>query len=138
LLDCSTWDLVLDASGNIAVASAPYGLAQDAASAIRLFAGGLWYNTAQGVPYFGEILGQASPIAVMKAAFVNAALIVPGVGSAVCYTAEIKGRIVTGQVQVTDLSVRQPWSIPRGMNIQSPSFASLVTSPSRTMRHPRR
>jgi hypothetical protein len=39
LPDRSTWDLVLGASGNIAEASAPYALAQDAASAIQLFAG---------------------------------------------------------------------------------------------------
>jgi hypothetical protein len=63
LLDRSTWDLVLDASGNIAVASAPYALAQDAASAIRLLAGELWYDTAQWVPYSSKSSGQAPPIA---------------------------------------------------------------------------
>jgi hypothetical protein len=105
LLDRSTSDLALDASGNIAVASAPYALAHDAASAIRLFAGELCGMILRnGFRISAKSSGQAPPIA--------------------------------GQVQVTDLSVRQPWSIPRGMNIQSPSFASLVTSPSRTMRHP--
>jgi hypothetical protein len=74
-LDRATWDHCLDASGNVAMVSAPYALAQHAASAIR---------------------GQAPPIAAMKAAFVNATLTVPGVVSAVCYIAEIKGRIVTG------------------------------------------
>jgi hypothetical protein len=102
LLDRTTWDLCLDASGNIAMASVPYALAQDAASAIRLFAGELWYDTTQGVPYFGQILGQTPPIAVMKAAFVNAALTVPGVVSAICYISEIKDRVVSGQIQVTD------------------------------------
>jgi hypothetical protein len=102
LLDRTAWDLCLDTSGNIAMASVPYALAQDAASAIRLFAGELWYDTTQGVPYFGQILGQAPPIAAMKASFVSAALTVPGVVSAVCYISEIKDRVVTGQVQVTD------------------------------------
>jgi hypothetical protein len=39
LLDVSSWDLCLDAAGNIAMASNPYSIAQDAASAIRTFAG---------------------------------------------------------------------------------------------------
>lgn len=103
LLDVDTWDLCADASGNIAVASAPYSLAQDAACAIRLFKGELWYDTSQGVPYFGQILGKTPPIAAMKAAFVAAALTVPGVVSAVCYISSVVGRTVTGQVQVTDV-----------------------------------
>ena len=37
LLDQTEWDLVLDASGNIALASPPYALAQDVASAVRTF-----------------------------------------------------------------------------------------------------
>jgi hypothetical protein len=57
LLSRPAWDLVLDASGNIAVASAPYAIAQDAASAIRLFAGEHWYDTAQGIPCFSQVLG---------------------------------------------------------------------------------
>ena len=102
LLDRTTWDLCLDASGNIAVASGPYALAQDAASAIRLFATELWYDTAQGVPYFASILGQPPPIALMKAQFEAAALTVPGVVSAVAFISKIEGRTVTGQVQITD------------------------------------
>ena len=85
LLDTIAWDLCVDANGNIAVASEPYSLAQDAASAIRLFQGELWYDTTQGVPYWGQILGQWPPVAVMKAAFISAALTVPGVVSAQCF-----------------------------------------------------
>jgi hypothetical protein len=71
-LDRTTWDLFLDARGDIAVASNPYSLAQDAASAIRLFSGELYYDTTQGVPYFGQILGQMPPLEFMKAQFVGA------------------------------------------------------------------
>ncbi len=39
LLDQVTWDLAVDTSGNIAVASDPYSQAQDAASSIKTFAG---------------------------------------------------------------------------------------------------
>ena len=41
LLTTDAWDLTVDVSGNIAVADEPLALAQDAASAIRLFAGEL-------------------------------------------------------------------------------------------------
>jgi len=106
LLDRTKWDLVLDVAGNIAVASNPYALAQDAASAIRLFAGELWYDTSQGVPYFSNILGETPPLAFMKARFVQAAMTVPGVVAAVCFITRIENRVVTGEVQVTDTAGR--------------------------------
>jgi hypothetical protein len=103
LLDRDVWDLCLDASGNIAVASEPYSLAQDAASAIRLFAGELFYDRTLGVPYFDQILGHFPPIALMKAQYEAAALRVPGVTGAQCFFSTIQGRQLTGQVQVTDV-----------------------------------
>jgi hypothetical protein len=102
LLDTDTWDLVANASGNIAVADEPYALAQDAASAIRLFAGELYYDTTQGIPYFDQILGKAPPVSLMKAYFNRAALTVPGVVSAKTFIQSWTDRTVTGQVQVTD------------------------------------
>lgn len=104
LLDIDTWDLVLDVNGNIALASEPYSLAQDAASAIRTFLGECWYNTSLGIPYFPSLLGQAPNIALMKSKFESAALMVPGVVKAKCFISSISGRRVTGQVQVTDSS----------------------------------
>lgn len=102
LLDRTSWDLVIDASANIAVASDPYALAQDAASAIRLFQGELYYDTTKGVPYWQSILGQLPPISLMKSKFVAAALTVPGVARARCFITSISGREVRGQVQITD------------------------------------
>lgn len=102
LLDTATWDLTVDAAGNIAVASEPYSLAQDAASAIRLFAGELFYDTTQGIPYFSQILGQAPPLSLVKAYFVNAAMTVPGVVSAKCFITSWSDRVLSGQVQITD------------------------------------
>ncbi len=101
LLDAN-WDITLDASGNLALASDPYSQAQDAASAIRLFRGELQYDTAQGIPYWQEILGKLPPIALMKTKFEQAALTVPGVVSALCLIDSIADRDVTGQVQITN------------------------------------
>lgn len=104
LLDTISWDLVVDASGNIAMASDPYSLAQDAASAIKLFSGELYYDITQGVPYFAQILAQQPPLALIKATFVKASLTVPEVVSAQCFITGITNRQVTGQVQVTNVS----------------------------------
>lgn len=98
LLDNSQWDLCLDAAGNIAIAQAPYQLAQDVASALKLFLGELWYDTAKGVPYFTQILGKTPPASVFEQLMVEAALSVPGVAKATCTLTQFENRTVTGQV----------------------------------------
>lgn len=104
LLDRTVWDLVLDASGNIALASDPYAIAQDVASAVKLFKGELWFDTTKGVPYWQEILGQWPPIPVVKAAIETAALTVPEVVTAQCTIVSFVDRQITGQVIVTTSS----------------------------------
>lgn len=102
LLDRTVWDLVLDTSGNIAVATEPYAIAQDVANACRLFAAELWYDTTKGIPYFAEILGRWPPLAVVRAELVKAALTVPGVVSAQVVISDLTGRTLTGQVRFID------------------------------------
>lgn len=101
LLDRTLWDLCVDSKGNIAVAADPYAIAQDVASACKLFQGELYYDTTQGVPYFQEILGHRPPLSVFKAALVKAALTVPGVQSAVVFVSSLTNREIQGQIQVT-------------------------------------
>lgn len=104
LLAIDTWDYVVDANGNWAKATGMYALAQDVASAIRLFKGELWYDTTQGIPYFEEIFGKTPPVSVLQEYFVQAALTVPQVVSAVAVIQSFNAetRKVTGQVQFTD------------------------------------
>lgn len=102
LLDTVTWDLVIDAAANIAVADNPYALAQDAASAIKLFQGEQYYDTSAGVPYWDQILGKTVPLAYLKAKFVEAALTVPEVVASQCFIASFIDREIKGQVQVTN------------------------------------
>lgn len=106
LLDTVLWDLTVDAAGNMALASEPYSLAQDVASAIRLFKGELWYDKTQGVPYKMKILGQSPPLTVFQELMVQAALTVPGVVSAVCIVTkyDFNTRDVEGQVQFKDVN----------------------------------
>jgi len=102
LLDRTKWDLVLDASGNIAMAKPPYALEQDVASAIQLFLGELWYDTTQGLPYFENILGQLPPLSLMIALIEQAALTVSGVVTAQCILTSFNSRSVSGQIKFID------------------------------------
>lgn len=99
LLDSVTWDLVLDINGNIAVASEPYALAQDAASAMQLFKGELWYDTTKGVDLW-NVLGKAPSLSLLKSELAAAAKTVPGVASARTFISSIADRNVQGQVQI--------------------------------------
>ena len=103
LLDPTTWDLLLDSAGNIAVASDPYSQAQDAASAIKTWRGEAYYDTTLGLPYFESILGQVPPISLMKAEINAAALSVPGVETSVCYLTSFINRKLSGQVHITNV-----------------------------------
>lgn len=102
-LDPANWDLALDSSGNIATATDPYRMAQDAACACRTFLGEVYYDTARGVPYFDEVLGHRPPLELIRARHIAAAKTAEGVADArVFYTALTP--VLTGQVQVFDAS----------------------------------
>lgn len=107
LLDRSTWDLTLNAAGDMAVASNPYSLAQDAASVIKTFAGEVYWDTTLGLPWLTSILGKNPSISQLRAYFIAAAMTVPDVASAKCYLTAVSGRRVSGQVQVTSASTGQ-------------------------------
>ena len=102
LLDQSAWDLVLDSAGNIAMASPPYALAQDVASAVRLFLGELWFDTSKGIPYFDDVLGHFPPLTLVISYIEQAALTVPGVVSARCIISAYDARNVSGQILFVD------------------------------------
>jgi hypothetical protein len=101
-LDPQSWDLAIDAFGNIALASDPYALAQSAATAIKTFAGEAYYNTTLGIPYFQNILGHLPTLAYVKSQMADAAETVPGVVSAQVFITSFENRVLRGQVQVTD------------------------------------
>lgn len=102
LLDQTLWDLVLDVSGNIAVAENPYAMAQDAASACRCFLEEQWYNTDLGINYF-SLLGKSPNFPLLRTKMaVQVKLTVPGVVSAKVFFTAFVDRRVAGQVQVTD------------------------------------
>jgi hypothetical protein len=103
-LDPTTWDLTVDSDGNIAMASNPYSLAQDAASAIMTYSGEVYYDTTQGIPYFSQVLGKIPSLEWLRAKYIEAAESVPEVASAMVYFTGFVDRVLTGQVQITSTS----------------------------------
>jgi hypothetical protein len=99
-LDTSTYDLMLDANGNIARADPPYAVAQDMGSQCRQWLGEYIYNSNDGVP-LATILGSAPNLGLMKSDFVTAAAKVPGTSNVQCFISDITERRVSGQVQAT-------------------------------------
>jgi len=105
LLDPNAWDLLIDSGGNIAMASNPYAISQDVASAVRLFLGELYYNTNKGMPYFQQILGKSSPQAIMKSQAEKAALTVPEVVQAKCTSLSVSSsKTLSGVIEVIDVN----------------------------------
>jgi hypothetical protein len=100
LLNPSNWDMLIDSNGNIAMAQEPYANAQDVASALKLFAGELYYDTSKGVPYFESILGQVVPPQFIMSEFEAVALTVPNIVSAKALIEVGKDRATVGTVQV--------------------------------------
>lgn len=100
--DGSGWDIYADASGQLAVNTGGLAIAQDVASAVRVFQGESWYNAAAGVPYFQRIFGGARvSLQFVKQCLISAGSIVPGVSSIVCYlTGPNRDRTVGGQLQI--------------------------------------
>lgn len=121
LLDQNIWDLVKDAHGNIALASEPYAIAQDVASAVRVFLGEVWYDTAQGVPYLQQILGKRPPAQFIKDKVAAAGKTTPEVAEIKVTLTGFVDRHLTGQMLIIDtrsrvsivsfLEGRVPWYI---------------------------
>ena len=100
-LDPSTWDLVVGSDGNIAMKTGMDAILQDVASSVRLFAGELWYDTSQGVPYFTRVLGKLPPSQLLASQLVAAAETVPGVTDVVCVFKSFTARTLSGELRVT-------------------------------------
>lgn len=98
LLDRDQWDLCLDASGNIALASEPYSKEQDVASECRVFEGECYFDTTRGIPYFSSVLGGFQPVQLLKDGLALAAARVPGVSNITVYLTTTD-RTLGGQVQ---------------------------------------
>lgn len=102
LLDRTTWDLSVDASGNIAVCSETYSIIQNVATAIRTWYGEAWYDTSIGIPYDDGIFNGTTPLSIMKAQAEATAETVSGVASAQClFLLQSSTRTLSGAIALT-------------------------------------
>ncbi|QDH17396.1 hypothetical protein [Swingsia samuiensis] len=84
LLDRSTWDLVVDANGNLALCDEPYATLQAVACAARCWLGDHFYDTSLGISYQQMSAPGGFPVATLKNQIEQAAASVDGVQSAQC------------------------------------------------------
>lgn len=94
------WDLTADSQGNIALANAPYAVAQDVASECKLWLGEARFDSTKGIPYDTSILGELPPPAKLIAWYKQAAEGVPEVADATVVL-QYADRHLTGQIQCT-------------------------------------
>lgn len=97
-----SWDLQLDANGNLAVTSGKRRVVQDVATAERLFRGEAKYNIPLGIPYDWEILGQRYNPALLREYMRLAALNEPNVVDVEIVLNAFTDRHVTGEIIVMD------------------------------------
>lgn len=77
------WDIMLDASGDIALIEGKAQIAQDVASCVRVFRGEDIWDMRRGIPYKDDILGRPPVQPVMAAYMEEEAARVNGVEGAV-------------------------------------------------------
>ncbi|TBM10111.1 hypothetical protein EYY83_19010 [Hafnia alvei] len=97
------WDISLDDTGNIAITSNPYAVAQDVACACSTFLGEAWYDTTLGIPYYERILGHWPGTQLINTKMATEAKKLPYVQSAFCTTTVGKAdRRASGVMTITD------------------------------------
>jgi hypothetical protein len=94
---------------DIALNTQGLAVAQDVASAIKLFQGELYYDTTLGVPYFGQVFSQQYNAAIINSLMQQAALTVPNVVEAVASVSNLDAngkpsRDIAGTVEILDVN----------------------------------
>ncbi|MFZ4835753.1 hypothetical protein [Rouxiella sp. Mn2063] len=103
-LDTSNWDLTLDGSGDLAIASDGYATAQDVASACLVFSGECYYDNTLGIPWKEDVLGKRPSPGFIAQKMQNEALKLPNVDQAIASVFFDKNtRTTRGAIRITDV-----------------------------------
>lgn len=104
----NTWDLTLDVRGNIAISRDVYAIAQDIASACRVFKKDLYFDQEEGIPYLEEILGKSKySLSLYRTQLEDQAKTVPEVETAQAILSTLSGRVVMGRIEFTTTDGRK-------------------------------
>jgi len=110
-LSNADWDLTLDSSGDLSMATPDESLAQDVACAIRTFLGECWYDVSLGMPYFQSIFGKRPPSSFVKARIVAAAKTAQDISGVDVTAIALSNRAITGTVVVTRIGSTAPITV---------------------------
>lgn len=103
-----TWDLTLDVSGNIAIASDQYARAQSVANKCRVFIKDMYYSQGEGIPYLESIMGKNRfSLSMYRTYLEDAAMAVDGVVTARAELSTANDRVVRGRIIFTDRTGRE-------------------------------
>ncbi|EUD08450.1 hypothetical protein [Providencia alcalifaciens] len=103
-----TWDLTLEVSGNIAMASDQYAIAQSVANKCKVFMHDMYYSQNEGIPYLEKILGKNRySLSLYRQHLEDAAMSVDGVVSAKAELSTANDRVVRGRLIFTDKQGRE-------------------------------
>ncbi len=101
-LDPETWDLVVDANGNIAMCDQQYEVVQNVCCATRLWRGEDIFRPLRGIPYDVDVLGNSVIAANLDTIYKAEAEQVTGVSSVETQLYfESQTRKITGSLLVT-------------------------------------
>lgn len=104
-LDTSTWDLMLDGSGDLAIANDGYATAQDVASACLVFSGECYYDTTLGIPWKTEVLGKQPSPGFIQQKMQEEAMKLPIVDKALASVFFDRAtRSTRGTIRITDIN----------------------------------
>lgn len=96
----TTWDLCIDSKGNIATATDDYEIAQNVASACRLWLGESMFDRKRGIPYKFKVLGYRPDGSLLNSWFKTEAETVNGV-TAATPVLDIQNRELVGYIEIT-------------------------------------
>ena len=106
LLDKTGWDVVLDKSGRIALATDDYATAQNVANEARLFTDDAYFAQDQGIPHFIISLGRRVNTVALRSHLRRAALKSPDVKEVLevnIETVNPESRKLTGDIRFTTI-----------------------------------
>ncbi len=104
LLDPKTWDLHVDETGMLPLATGTYAIAQNVANQTRLFTKDAYFAQDDGIPHFAVTLGRYPAQSVMRTRIIEQALSVDEVDSAKVSFSRFEDGVLTGNIQIITTS----------------------------------
>lgn len=103
LFNPESWgELLVNARGDIAVASEPYRTAQDVSTATKMFKADLWYNISEGIPYLEEVYAKDADIPVLRDFLEKQAFKINGVFAVEVLMSDFTDRKLSGRVIINN------------------------------------